>query len=104
NWAARALLGARIRVGFWTFSIVQAMVADLPEPVMPSRVWKRSPASMPAASSSMACGWSPEGANSDTTWKGGMPPQGTGDLCQERVRDRPKTRLAEPIGHEGHNL
>jgi hypothetical protein len=28
-----------IKVGRWTASMVQAMVAVLPEPVMPSRVW-----------------------------------------------------------------
>ena len=54
-------------MGRCVFSIVQAMVADLPEPVMPSRVWKRSPPSIPAANASIAAGWSPAGAKSDTT-------------------------------------
>ena len=47
--------------------MVQAMVADLPDPVMPSKVWNRSPASIPAASWSIAWGWSPAGSKSDTT-------------------------------------
>ena len=34
---------------------------------MPSSVWKRSPAVMPAASWSIALGWSPAGSKSDTT-------------------------------------
>src|SRR5690348_9184844 len=61
-------------VGRCTCSIVQAIVADLPEPVMPRRVWNRSPRSMPADRASMARGWSPSGLNSETTWNGGTPP------------------------------
>src|SRR5262245_51662327 len=49
--------------------MVQATVALLPLPVMPSRVWKRSPASIPALRASMAAGWSPAGAKSDTISK-----------------------------------
>jgi hypothetical protein len=39
SWAARDLLGAITRVGRCTCSIVQAMVALLPEPVIPRSVW-----------------------------------------------------------------
>jgi hypothetical protein len=39
SWAARDLLGSMIRVGRWTASIVQAMVAVFPLPVIPKRVW-----------------------------------------------------------------
>ena len=42
--------GARTSVGRCACSIVQAIVALLPEPVMPSSVWNRSPRSMPSAS------------------------------------------------------
>ncbi len=50
---ASDLLGAITNVGRCTCSIVHAIVADLPEPVMPSRVWKRSPTLRPSVSSSM---------------------------------------------------
>jgi hypothetical protein len=39
SWAASDLLGAITSVGFCTCSIVHAMVALLPEPVMPRSVW-----------------------------------------------------------------
>src|SRR5262245_5234147 len=58
------------RVGFWTCSMVQATVALLPDPVMPSSVWYRSPLTMPSLSAATAPGWSPAGANSDTILKG----------------------------------
>ena len=70
SWAARDLLGAMTSVGRWACSIVQAMVALLPEPVMPSSVWNRSPRSSPCVSPSIALGWSPAGSNSDTTLNG----------------------------------
>src|SRR5207249_2067143 len=54
-----------------TCSTVHAMVALLPLPVMPRRVWNRSPRSTPVASASMAPGWSPAGAKSETTLNGG---------------------------------
>jgi hypothetical protein len=41
--------------------MVKAMVAVLPDPVTPSSVWKRSPASSPATSPSRAFGWSATG-------------------------------------------
>ena len=66
------MLGAMISVGRWTASIVQAMVALLPLPVMPSRVWKRSPRTTPSDSWAMAVGWSPAGAKSETTLNSGM--------------------------------
>ena len=47
----------------------RAIVADLPEPVMPSNVWNRSPASRPADSALIAAGCAPAGSQSDTTWK-----------------------------------
>ena len=37
-------------VGRCTFSMTAAIVKLLPDPVMPSRVWKRSPRSIPAES------------------------------------------------------
>src|SRR5688500_695532 len=58
-------------VGRWTCSMVQAMVADFPEPVMPSSVWNRSPRSTPSAKAAIADGWSPAGWKSDTTLNGG---------------------------------
>ncbi len=51
--------------------MVQAMVAVLPEPVIPSRVWNRSPRSTPSTSPAMAWGWSPAGRKGETTSKGG---------------------------------
>ena len=70
SWAASDLLGAITSVGRCTCSMVQAMVALLPEPVMPSSVWNRSPRSMPSASVAMAFGWSPAGAKSETILNG----------------------------------
>src|SRR4051812_7567591 len=49
--------------------MVHAIVALLPEPVMPSSVWNRSPRLTPSASLAMACGWSPAGWKSETTLK-----------------------------------
>ena len=40
---------------------------DLPDPVMPRSVWYCSPASTPAASCSIAFGWSPAAWKSDTS-------------------------------------
>jgi len=54
-------LWAITSAGRWTFSIVKAIVAVLPEPVTPSSVWNRSPVSMPSASPSRAFGWSATG-------------------------------------------
>ena len=68
--AASDLLGAMTSVGFCTCSIVHAIVALLPDPVMPSRVWYRSPLAMPALSAAMAAGWSPAGSNSETIRNG----------------------------------
>src|SRR5438128_7460435 len=59
------------RVGRCTCSMVQAMVALLPLPVMPRRVWKRSPRWIPSARAATARGWSPAGAKSETTLNGG---------------------------------
>ena len=47
--------------GRWIASIVAAIVIVLPVPVAPSSVWKRSPASIPSASDSIAAGWSAAG-------------------------------------------
>ena len=71
SWAASDLLGASTSVGRCTCSIVQPMVALLPEPVMPSSVWKRSPRWMLSVSVAMAVGWSPAGSKSDTIVKSG---------------------------------
>jgi hypothetical protein len=64
------LLGASTSVGRWTRSISQAVVADLPVPVAPSRTTSFSPASTREASSVIAWGWSPLGWKSDTTLNG----------------------------------
>jgi len=56
--AARVLLCAITRLGRCTCSMVNAIVAVLPEPVTPSMVWKRSPSAIPWASPSRAFGWS----------------------------------------------
>jgi hypothetical protein len=64
------LFGAMTRVGRWTCSTTQAVVADLPVPVAPSSTTSFSPPLMRRAISSMAVGWSPLGAKSETTWKG----------------------------------
>ena len=42
-------------------------MALLPEPVMPSSVWNRSPRLTPSANLAIACGWSPAGWKSETT-------------------------------------
>ena len=65
SWAARVLLWASTRVGFWTFSMTEAMVKVLPEPVTPSSVCSDRPFSMPCASFAMAWGWSPAGRYSE---------------------------------------
>ena len=53
--------------------MVQATVALLPDPVMPRRVWNRSPRSNPSESWPMALGWSPAGSNDDTIRKAASP-------------------------------
>ena len=60
-------MGARISAGRCVASITLAMVKVLPEPVTPSSTWSRSFARTPLTSSSIACGWSPSGSNSETT-------------------------------------
>jgi hypothetical protein len=59
--AASVLFCTMTRVGRWTRSMSHAAVADLPVPVAPSSTTSFSPASILAASSSMALGWSPAG-------------------------------------------
>ena len=49
-----------------TFAIVKVF----PEPVTPSRVWWASPAPIPSTSRSIAAGWSPAEAKSETTARG----------------------------------
>src|SRR6476659_5954905 len=51
--------------------MVHAIVALLPLPVMPSSVCNHSPRRTPVARASIAPGWSPAGAKSDTTLNGG---------------------------------
>src|SRR6266705_3382169 len=62
NWAASVLLCERTRVGRPKFLTTLAIVIVFPDPVTPSRVWKRSPRSSPRVSSAIAFGWSPAGA------------------------------------------
>ncbi len=76
SWAASDLLGSMMRVGRCTCSIIQAMVAVFPEPVMPWRVWYASPRFTPVVSAVMAVGWSPEGLKGETTSKSGMTNRG----------------------------
>src|SRR5262249_31063522 len=54
-------------VGRCTRSISHAVLADLPVPVAPSSTTSCSSALIRRSSSSMACGWSPDGRNSLTT-------------------------------------
>ena len=64
-------------------SITLAMVKVLPEPVTPSSTWSRSCERTPLTNSSIACGWSPSGSNSDTT-RNRRPPSdlsGRGGRC-----------------------
>ena len=59
------------------------MVKVLPEPVTPSSTWSRSCERTPLTNSSIACGWSPSGSNSDTT-RNRRPPSdlsGRGGRC-----------------------
>src|SRR5688572_15830020 len=58
------------RVGRWTASTNQAVVADLPVPVAPRSTVSCSPALTRRARSAIAAGWSPAGWKSETTWKG----------------------------------
>jgi hypothetical protein len=51
-------------------SISQPVVADLPVPVAPSSTTSHSPAPIRRVSSSIPCGWSPEGRKSLMTWNG----------------------------------
>ena len=63
--------------GRWIFSIVQAIVAVLPVPVAPSKVWKRLPSLTDAAISSIARGWSPIGAYWSVAWNSRTDPKGS---------------------------
>ena len=59
--AASVLLWAMTSAGRWVCSMIQAIVAVLPVPVAPRRVWKRSPARIPSEIEAIALGWSPIG-------------------------------------------
>src|SRR4051794_21275937 len=48
-----------------------AIAKLLPEPVIPSRVWNRSPRCTPSTSAAIASGWSPAGARSVTSSNSG---------------------------------
>jgi hypothetical protein len=61
------LFGAITKVGRCSRSMSQAVVADLPVPVAPSNTLSFAPARMRSVNASMADGWSPDGANSETT-------------------------------------
>src|SRR5207253_1344078 len=63
NCAASVLLCERTSVGLPKFLMTLATVIVFPDPVTPSRVWKRSPRSSPRVSSAIAFGWSPAGEN-----------------------------------------
>src|ERR1700704_4322278 len=60
--AARVLLCDSTSVGRPKFRMTLATVIVFPDPVTPSKVWKRSPRSNPFVSSAIALGWSPAGA------------------------------------------
>src|SRR5712675_663406 len=62
NCAARVLLCDSTSVGRPKFLMTLATVIVFPDPVTPSKVWKRSPRSNPFVSSAIALGWSPAGA------------------------------------------
>ncbi len=70
--AASVLLWAITSAGRCTASITLAIVIVLPEPVAPSSVWKRSPASTPSASAAIASGWSAVGVKMESSLKAGM--------------------------------
>src|SRR6188768_1175299 len=57
-------------VGLPICAMTLATVKVLPDPVMPSRVWKRSPRRNPSTSWRIASGWSPVGENSETRRNG----------------------------------
>lgn len=59
--AASVLLCAITSDGRWISAIVAAIVIVFPVPVAPSSVNDRSPALIPAASDSIAAGWSAVG-------------------------------------------
>ena len=80
SWAASDLLGSMTRVGRWTCSMVQAMVAVFPLPVMPSRVWYRSPRSIPADKRGDGGGLVAGGAQRGDDLETGHPADGTGGV------------------------
>src|SRR2546426_3855408 len=87
--AASVLLCDSTSVGRPKLATTCAIVIVFPEPVTPRSVWYRSPRARPVMSSRMARGWSPAGANGDTSSKGMR-----GKLNRERRRlDRKSTRL-----------
>src|SRR5262245_31945753 len=57
-------------VGLPMSAMTLATVKVLPEPVIPSSVWKRSPRRNPSMSWRIASGWSPVGENSETRRNG----------------------------------
>src|SRR5689334_20368507 len=63
-----------------------AIVKLLPDPVMPSSVWNRSPFSKPRPSASMASGWSPAGSMGVTNSNSGTGFERTGGVRQLRPR------------------
>src|SRR6058998_437646 len=68
--AASVLLCDSTSVGRPKLATTCAIVIVFPEPVTPRSVWYRSPRARPVMSSRMARGWSPAGANGDTSSKG----------------------------------
>src|SRR5205814_176095 len=71
SWAASVLLCAITSAGLPTSSIVQAIVAVLPVPVAPTRVWNFSPPRRLSASVAIAVGWSPVGRYASDVLKAG---------------------------------
>src|SRR5581483_433460 len=84
SWAASVLLWAMTSAGLPTSSIVHAIVAVLPVPVAPTRVWKRSPSWRPADSSAIARGWSPVGRYESEVFSAAIGDTGEADGCSRR--------------------
>jgi hypothetical protein len=95
-------------VGRCTCSTSQAVVADLPVPVAPSRTTSFSPALIRSASSLIAVGWSPDGSKSLTTrnvpWVGRMSVLALTRTTVRRWCDRNgRQRSSAPTGAGGES-
>ena len=77
---------------------------DLPDPVMPSSVWYRSPASTPAASCAIAFGWSPAAWKSDTSSNSATRPPYAGGVTFIPVPPSPDfVPMYRPPGRDDRN-